>query len=281
MNALGLVVRTWNDAPICRRDSDGYASATAMCQANGKLYSDYQRLERTTSYLAALGDSLGVPADQLVLTTTSGPNHLRGTWVHPRLAVDLARWLSPEFAVWMDGWFLEAAAGHQQQPPRINTTNLRPKPALRPARTWTEQQRLAILSNPVRKQRAIERICRAAIRHRLTHVMPRDAVQWRVFGRCPVTTREMSALLQFAADVHNLGQMVPSPRSTSPCCLRVDLDACRDFLDADDLDDDGRNVGELLAAVTDAIDEPTQLTTVPRMLRQIQARLPEWAIYVS
>jgi hypothetical protein len=24
MNASGLVVRTWNDAPICRRDSDGF-----------------------------------------------------------------------------------------------------------------------------------------------------------------------------------------------------------------------------------------------------------------
>ncbi len=27
--------------------------------------------------------------------------------MHPRVAVDLARWCSPEFAVWMDGWFLE------------------------------------------------------------------------------------------------------------------------------------------------------------------------------
>lgn len=116
MNASGLVVRTWNDAPISRRDSDGYADATAMCQANGKLYADYQRLERTTAYIQALGESLGLPADQLVLTTTSGPNHLRGTWVHPRLAVDLARWLSPQFAVWMDGWFLEQLEQHRPAP---------------------------------------------------------------------------------------------------------------------------------------------------------------------
>lgn len=107
MNASGLVVRTWNDAPISRRDGDGYADATAMCQANGKLWADYQRLTRTTAYIQALAASLNLPADQLVITTTTGPNHLRGTWVHPRLAVDLARWLSPEFAVWMDGWFLE------------------------------------------------------------------------------------------------------------------------------------------------------------------------------
>ena len=116
MNASGLVVRTWNDAPISRRDSDGFANATAMCQANGKLWGHYRELDRTTAYIQALSDSLGVPADQLVITTTTGPNHLRGTWIHPRLAVDLARWLSPQFAVWMDGWFLEAAATPQQAP---------------------------------------------------------------------------------------------------------------------------------------------------------------------
>lgn len=107
MTSPGLVVRTWNDAPISRRDGDGYADATAMCQANGKRWHNYERLDTTTAYIQALAASLNLPADQLVLTTTTGPNHLRGTWIHPRLAVDLARWLSPEFAVWMDGWFLE------------------------------------------------------------------------------------------------------------------------------------------------------------------------------
>jgi hypothetical protein len=107
MNASGLSVRTWNDAPITRRDSDGFADATAMCQANGKEWYGYIRSDRTTDYVAALAASLSLPTDQLVITTTTGPNHLRGTWVHPRLAVDLARWLSPQFAVWMDGWFLE------------------------------------------------------------------------------------------------------------------------------------------------------------------------------
>jgi len=116
MNASGLVVRTWNDAPISRRDSDGYADATAMCQANGKHLPHYISNQRTTAYIAALGESLNLPTDQLVITTTSGLNHLRGTWVHPRLAVDLARWLSPQFAVWMDGWFLEQLEQPQPAP---------------------------------------------------------------------------------------------------------------------------------------------------------------------
>lgn len=116
MNASGLSVRTWNDAPISRRDGDGYADATAMCQANGKLWGHYISNQRTTDYLQALAASLGIPADQLVITTTTGPNHLRGTWAHPRLAVDLARWLSPQFAVWMDGWLLEQLGQRQPAP---------------------------------------------------------------------------------------------------------------------------------------------------------------------
>ena len=111
----GIVVRTWNDAPISRRDCDGYADATAMCQANGKAWSNYRQLDRTTDYLQALADATGLAPDQLVISTTTGPNHLRGTWIHPRLAVDLARWLSPAFAVWMDGWFLEQT--QRPQPP--------------------------------------------------------------------------------------------------------------------------------------------------------------------
>lgn len=114
MNASGLSVRTWNDAPITRRDSDGFADATAMCQANGKRWNHYQENERTTAYIHALATSLNIPADQLVITTTSGPNHLRGTWIHPRIAVDLARWISPAFAVWMDGWFLDSMTTQQQ-----------------------------------------------------------------------------------------------------------------------------------------------------------------------
>ncbi len=122
MKTTGIVVRTWNDAPITRRDSDGYADATAMCQANGKRWFDYERIDRTTDYITALADATGLGADQLVISTTTGPNHLRGTWIHPRLAVDLARWISPQFAVWMDGWFLDAT-----------TTTAPSKP---PQRSW-------------------------------------------------------------------------------------------------------------------------------------------------
>lgn len=117
--ATGLEVRKWHGTPIGRR-ADGYVNATAMCKANGKHLPHYLANGRTFEYLQALSGSVGIATDHLVVSITTGPNHQRGTWVHPRLAVDLARWISPAFAVWMDGWFLETIAApptpHHHQP---------------------------------------------------------------------------------------------------------------------------------------------------------------------
>ncbi len=104
----GVEARIWQHTAIQRRQDDGYAHATVMCLANGKHLPHYLANDRTTEYITALAASLNLSPAQLVISTTTGPNHLRGTWIHPRLAVDLARWISPAFAVWMDGWFLES-----------------------------------------------------------------------------------------------------------------------------------------------------------------------------
>jgi len=118
LSPLGIDCRIWNGVEIQRRPSDGYVNATAMCKANGREWFTYVRSERTKEYIAALVNQFPAPPQicgDLIQTITTGLNHLRGTWIHPRLAVDLARWISPAFAVWMDGWFLEAAAGQQSQ----------------------------------------------------------------------------------------------------------------------------------------------------------------------
>ena len=122
---LGLDCRTWNGVEIQRRPSDGFVNATATCRANRRDWFDYIRLARTKAYITALGEAMAaqnacaaaVPGNPgtgigsipgLIETIQGGPPHLQGTWIHPRLAVDLARWISPAFAVWMDGWFLES-----------------------------------------------------------------------------------------------------------------------------------------------------------------------------
>ncbi len=112
MKSTALDVRSWNGHAIQRRRADGYVNATAMAKASGKHLPHYLCTLRGRDYIKALEGSVGIPTDLLAQTIVTGPNPGRGTWVHPRLAVDLARWISPEFAVWMDGWILEELEGN-------------------------------------------------------------------------------------------------------------------------------------------------------------------------
>jgi hypothetical protein len=106
--ANGLESRYWRGTPIERRQADGFVNATAICKANGREWSTYARSERTKEYIAALQSVPQFCRTELVQSIWGGQPHLQGTWIHPRLAIDLARWISPAFAVWMDGWFLES-----------------------------------------------------------------------------------------------------------------------------------------------------------------------------
>jgi len=103
MDHSDLVSRSWNSTPIGRRPGDGYVDATAMCQANGRHLPHNLANARTGEYLQALSGSVGISTDLLRVSIGTGPNHLRGTWVHPRVAIGLARWISPELAVWLAG----------------------------------------------------------------------------------------------------------------------------------------------------------------------------------
>jgi hypothetical protein len=113
MSQQALVSRSWNGTPISRRTSDGYVNATAMCKANKKRWSDYRESDRCQLYLDALSQTTEIPVFDLI---QSRQGHGGGTWVHPQVAVDLARWISAPFAVWMDGWFLESVQQAQSTP---------------------------------------------------------------------------------------------------------------------------------------------------------------------
>ena len=114
--ATVIVTRSFKGLVIERRDSDGYFNGTNLCAAFKKKLDNYLRAERVLAYLDALAQSLlsksrfrDLDFDQarasLVQVQHGGSS--RGSWIHERVAVDLARWLSPDFAVWMDGWVLE------------------------------------------------------------------------------------------------------------------------------------------------------------------------------
>ena len=113
MDHPALVSRSWNGTPISRRTTDGYVNATAMCKANGKQWSKYRESDRCQTYLDALAETSEIRMFDLI---ESRQGQGGGTWVHPQVAVDLARWISAPFAVWMDGWFLESIQHPQPTP---------------------------------------------------------------------------------------------------------------------------------------------------------------------
>ena len=108
---LALIPHQVENSLIHQRAIDGYVNATAMCKAVGKLFNDYSRLKITQEFFTELGRSTGIPVDQLMFTTMSGPNEGRGTWVHPDIAINLGQWCSPKFAVAVSQWVREWITG--------------------------------------------------------------------------------------------------------------------------------------------------------------------------
>lgn len=113
-----LVVRRWRDLAV--QSANGYFNATLCAAHFGKLPNDYLRLPRTREYLEALGSEMKC-ADQLLVQAQRGGS-CQGTWLHPRVMLDFARWLDARFAVWADTWVLEVlkvASSRVEAPPTV------------------------------------------------------------------------------------------------------------------------------------------------------------------
>ncbi|MBK8508096.1 MAG: KilA-N domain-containing protein [Candidatus Competibacter sp.] len=81
---------------------EAFFNATVAAKAFGKLPGDWLRNKETQKYVGALRAALAMEQDQLVIVRQGGYPNEQGTWLHPKLVVAFARWLSHEFAVWCD-----------------------------------------------------------------------------------------------------------------------------------------------------------------------------------
>lgn len=109
--------REFNGVKIRQRTSDNYLDATAMCQANGKLFADYQRLKTTQEFLGELSSVMGIPITEqnqkFIQVIQGGKPQNQGTWVHPQISINLAQWCSPKFAMLVTEWIFELMSkGH-------------------------------------------------------------------------------------------------------------------------------------------------------------------------
>lgn len=81
-------------------NSDGWINATGAAARFGKEPYEWLRLPDTERYLGGLKRRSGeIP---YVKTSRARADRGGGTWLHPKLAVKFARWLSVDFEIWCD-----------------------------------------------------------------------------------------------------------------------------------------------------------------------------------
>ncbi len=117
MTTQNLIIRDFHGATIRQRSSDGYFDSTAMCKATGKKIKNYRCNNATQEFLIALSKKLETPIESQrqnsaldgnkgLMEITRGGNNA-GTWIHSRVAIHLAIWCNPEFAVLVTDWVYE------------------------------------------------------------------------------------------------------------------------------------------------------------------------------
>jgi hypothetical protein len=96
-----LITAHFGDMPVLFQ-TDAFINATAIAKQFNKLPKDYLKSERTKEYIESIRRIILIEQNQLVIVKGGSTENGGGTWLHPKLAIDFARWLSSDFAVWCD-----------------------------------------------------------------------------------------------------------------------------------------------------------------------------------
>ena len=96
-----FLMEEFNGKRIRIRDIDGYVNASDLCKTHTKRIDSHEYFRNNDSklFINELSTTTGIPVVKLVEKIIGGKTP--GTWLHPRLAIDFARWVSPELAVKM------------------------------------------------------------------------------------------------------------------------------------------------------------------------------------
>lgn len=109
---IPFINRELEHTAVIQRITDGYINATGICKAANKLFADWYRLGSTKEFLDALTADMGIPISEIVQQVKGGIPAYQGTWVHPQIAINLAQWASPKFAVLVSKWVFEWMSGN-------------------------------------------------------------------------------------------------------------------------------------------------------------------------
>lgn len=104
------IVRSISGIEVSQRSSDGYVSATQLLKAHkaatgeSKKLADWVKTERAEAYIAFVARDVGFATSELI---HSNHGSRSGSWIHPKLAVPFATWLSVEFEFRVSEWIQE------------------------------------------------------------------------------------------------------------------------------------------------------------------------------
>lgn len=109
INECKLVLKNGDKFMIPIR-KDGMVNATELCKAGKKKFNDYQRLKQTQEFIKELEIMEKIPESKLIIVKHGGDSSksvipdmenskVNGTWIHRKVAYNLAQWISPYFAV--------------------------------------------------------------------------------------------------------------------------------------------------------------------------------------
>ena len=93
---MAKIVKADFDGQIMQFNSDGWFNATAAADKFGKRIDHWLSNAETKEYI----EKLNTRNSGDLIKAKRGNNG--GTWLHPKLAVVFARWLSVDFAIWCD-----------------------------------------------------------------------------------------------------------------------------------------------------------------------------------
>jgi hypothetical protein len=82
--------------------ANGYINMTKVCEKHGKALFHWNEIKSSKELTKCLSDVSGIPEDKLTVVVKGGkPSDadFRGTYVHPRLALHIACWISPRVGI--------------------------------------------------------------------------------------------------------------------------------------------------------------------------------------
>jgi len=102
---MEIISRTYNGIEVVFKHSNTlYINATEIAKYFNKKPDDWLKTKQTKEYMKAIISRFeNIRNGDLVVVKQGGNDkNAQGTWIHRKLIIAFARWLSPEFAVWCD-----------------------------------------------------------------------------------------------------------------------------------------------------------------------------------